>query len=112
MAERNLTDRLLAGPFFIVGAAMYICGAAMFLGGLGFALYQCWLWLRDGYWTSFTIRYALGEPPRSTWAGLAQIIEWIWRQPLAAGLIVASFFAIWASGVIYGIGDDAKRRTR
>jgi hypothetical protein len=75
----------------------FVAALLMVLGGVGVVICQCGLWMSDGRWTYVTVGYALGEPRRSTWVGLMQIIEWIWLQPLSAGLILAGFLALGVS---------------
>ena len=96
--------RALLLPF---GVVAFLAGLFMLLVGLGVVLYQAGLWLRDGYWTYYTVRYALGEPPRSASAGVMQMIEWFWMQPLAGGLVMAGFVAIAAGMFLSAIAEKA-----
>jgi len=86
--RRGQVDRLF---FRLVGNFIVLGGVSISLSGVAFIIFQGWLWLRDGRWTYFSIADGLGEPPRSNWAGVAQIIDWIWAHLFAAGLFVAGF---------------------
>jgi hypothetical protein len=79
----------------------------MLLGGLGVMLYQGGLWLRDGHWTYYTVRYAFGELPHSTWGGVMQIIEWFWMQSLAGGLAMGGIAATAAGIFLNILGENA-----
>ena len=49
MADKKIADKLLGRLFEFGGLLVYAAGALTSLGGLGFVLYQCGLWLRDGF---------------------------------------------------------------
>jgi hypothetical protein len=106
----SFAEKLLRGLLLPCGAILYASGALTSTAGLGVALFQCALWLRDGHWTYFTVGHALGERPPSAWGGVAQIIEWIWLQPLSATLIATGFLAIGAGIVLSIAGEEAGSR--
>jgi hypothetical protein len=112
MPERSLGNKseelLLKG----IGFVLYAAGALTALGGIGLGLYQCLQWLRDGRWTTYTVKGALGPPPQSTWGGVAQIIDWIWAQPLLGALIATGFILIGCSIGFWNAADEAARRGR
>ena len=97
MAENDFAERLLRGLLVPCSEISFVAALLMVVGGVGVLICQCGLWLSEGRWTYFTVGFALGEPPRSTWGGLMQIIEWIWLQPLSGGLILAGFLALGVS---------------
>jgi hypothetical protein len=109
MADKKIADKLLGRFLEFGGLIVFAAGALTSLGGLGFVLYQCALWLRDGNWTHRTIRYALGEPPRSSWGGVAQIIDWVWMQPLGATMIFGGFLVVGLGIVITMKGEEIAR---
>jgi hypothetical protein len=59
-------------------------GGLIWVGGMLFGLFLCLLWLKDGFWTSFTLVGILGVPGHTGWGGVDQIIQWICVQPLWA----------------------------
>jgi hypothetical protein len=82
-------NRDATGPIIGLGGLIWACGML-------FGLFLCVLWLRDGYWTSFTLIGVLGPAWISGWGGVDQIVRWIWLQPLWAlisfsGISVAAF---------------------
>jgi hypothetical protein len=109
MADKKIADKLMGRFFEFGGLLVFAAGALTSLGGLGFVLYQCGLWLRDGHWTHRTIRYALGEPPHSSWGGVAQIIDWAWMQPLGAGMIFTGFVLVGLGIVVAMKGEEIAR---
>ena len=101
MAEQGFAESLargLLGPCSEIG---FLAALLMSVGGVGLLICQCGLWLHEGRWTYFTVGSALGDPPRSTWSEAGQIIEWIWLQPLWAGLFAAGWLALGLSILLY-----------
>ena len=82
-------SRDVTGPLIGLGSLIWACGML-------FGLFLCVLWLKDGYWTSFTPVLLLGPAFLTGWGGVDQIVQWIWLQPLWAlvaglGMAVAAF---------------------
>jgi len=101
MAEKDFAERLLRGLLVTCSEISFVAALLMAVGGAGVLICQCGFWLREGRWTYFTVGNALGDPPRSTWSGAGQIIEWIWLQPLWAGLFAAGWLALGLSVLLY-----------
>ncbi len=75
-------SRDVTGPIIGIGGLIWACGML-------FGLVLCVLWLKDGYWTSFTPMWIFGPAWFTGWGGVDRIIQWVWLQPLWG--IVASF---------------------
>jgi len=101
MAEKDFAERLLRGLLVPCSEISFVAALLMAVGGVGVLICQCGFWLREGRWTYFTVGNALGDPPRSTWSGAGQIIEWIWLQPLWAVLFAAGWLALGFSTLLY-----------
>ena len=86
---------------YVLSATAMCIGAFAWLAGLLFGIFQCILWLRDGYWTHFTPVLILGPVQSTGWGGVDQIVHWIWLQPLW-GVIGCLGVAVAALGIVAG----------
>lgn len=88
-------DLMVAYSMIIVG----LCGAVFGIGVLGF---QFILWLRDGAWTSFELRFAWdaigGRPPNFSWRGVQKIVTGVLELPLSFSFFVPGWMLI-GSGI-------------
>lgn len=74
------------------GSVLWLAGIASFVYGVGLAGYQCFLWLKQGYWTAYEISSLWeGKIIHSKWAGMDQITNWVASQSLAFGAILVGF---------------------
>lgn len=84
--------------YYLAGTALAV-GAVTWIAGLLLGLFQCVLWLKDGYWTHFTPVRALGPIQSTGWGGVDQIVHWIWLQPLWAVICFSGMALIGLAGV-------------
>lgn len=86
-----------------MGDALMACGGWIMFGGVGTVCFQCVLWLRDGFWTP----YSLWTPwnwlelpyPWVEWNGIQKIVVGIIDQPMSAALVL-----IGAVVLLLGVG--------
>jgi hypothetical protein len=82
----------------IAAAGSLICGTLLLLAillafsGVATLGYQAFLWLRDGYWTTFELKTAWefiggATPDLPGLRGVQKILEWILGWPLSVGLV-------------------------
>ena len=88
----------------IWGLLLVLLGVGLVVGGIGTVLYQCGLWVRDGYWTAIDLRDLTSGPPiHGKWVGLEKILRWFGEQSAGlAGIVIGTVVAIVGSNTMEG----------
>ncbi len=74
-----------------LGGTLLLGGVALLLAAGGISVFQCVLWLKDGFWTTYEVRSLWGGTLfQFKWAGVTQIATWFCTQPLSAGAAMAA----------------------
>jgi hypothetical protein len=71
-----------------MGAFIALIGVLILLGGFAVGLYGLAFWLKKGVWTGNTLALLFGPYTPQDWSGVAQIMVWLWAQPLWGVLVV------------------------
>jgi hypothetical protein len=99
-------DTWVAYSMIVVG----LCGAAFAIAVLA---YQCILWLRDGAWSSFDLRFAWeavnGPPPAFKWLGVQKIVDGLLDLPLSLGFFVLGIAVAVAGGNALDVVEKSLR---
>ena len=95
MIQKLSSGNELLGGFFL------LTGVLLLLGSGGFLIFQSVLWLRDGFWTAYEVRYFWGgDLFQFEWAGVGHVVAWFCTQPLTAGVAMAAVLLIAIGMVI------------
>lgn len=57
-------------------------GALVWMAGMLTGLVEVVVWLKDGAWAQHHLLWVTGTSPTTDWAGVNQILSWLWMQPL------------------------------
>jgi hypothetical protein len=97
----------------VIARLIFLAGVGLLLFAGSVVVYQCVLWLQDGYWTSFQFRLAWEffggtEPPLLSWRGVERLRTWILDLPLSGGVGLCGVAVFWL-GIIATIEAEADK---
>src|SRR6267154_578134 len=100
----------------VVGAALIVIGFCLGAYAGCILLYQCLLWLRDGYWTDLQFRLAweyfgLTEPHLEDARGVEKIRTAMLDLPLCLGVFLCSVAVCLSGGFFLASADEYRRRS-
>jgi hypothetical protein len=84
---KNQAAEAISGVL-VTGGVFLICGSGSLF------LYQCVLWLRDGFWTVMTMRTFGTQEPDLPLRGLQKMIGWVLDEPSSLVFLVLGIAAI------------------
>ena len=85
-------------------------GILMLISSPGIIIYQCFLWLKDGYWTSFSILSLLNQVPGNIGYWSYSPSNWIGFHKMIGGTPLSLFLLIFGILIVlFGISGKKNK---